>query len=60
MKLQGWTYVLTYCKHLDVYAKGSKRIAVCKETGKVILRYSHRSAQAKGAAVNTALPQQLS
>ena len=37
--LSGWWFVLRYADSLDIYAKGSKRVAIYRNTGRVCIRY---------------------
>ena len=39
MNLKGWKYILTYGSSLDVYGKGNQRVAVERNSDKVIARY---------------------
>ena len=38
--LTGWDYVLTFGYTLDLYARGTARIAVDRRSGRVVLRYT--------------------
>ena len=37
--LKGWKYILTYGSSLDVYGKGNQRIAVERNSSRVVARY---------------------
>ncbi len=39
MNLKGWKYILTYGSSLDVYGKGNQRVAVERNSGRVVARY---------------------
>lgn len=37
--LKGWKYILTYGSSLDVYGKGNQRVAIERNSGRVVARY---------------------
>ncbi len=39
MDLTQWTYLLTYGYSLDVYAYGSLRVGIDRETGRKVISY---------------------
>lgn len=43
--IKGWTYILTYGKYLDIYARGSERVGVDRKTKRVVIIYSFQEAK---------------
>ena len=39
MNLTGWEYILSYGYSLDLYTKGNRRVAMDRNTGRVVLDY---------------------
>ena len=40
MDLASWEFLFTYGYDLDLYSKGNKRMAICRATGRVVVKYT--------------------
>lgn len=55
--MEEWTYILTYGRYLDIYARGSERVGVDRKTKGVVITYSFQKAkEKKGAGGNESMP----